>query len=119
MRLFEIRGQLWKGDFRKSEAGVLMTILSHLQSKIADGTPVPFASIAELMHNVGYNFTFKSFMDIYHQVPSIKKMISGTPSEESIVIGKAPDADMDGEPDQRQKEKTVDRMAKSSTKAHM
>lgn len=119
MRLFEIQGQAWKGDFRKSEASVLMTILSHLQSKIADGTPVPFASIAELMHNIGYNFTFKSFMDIYQQVPAIKQMISGTPSEKSITIGKTPDMDMDGEPDQQQKEKAVDRMAKSSTKHHM
>ena len=118
MRLYEIAGSMWKGDFRQSEGAVLMTILNHLDSKLKDGTPVPFKSIAELMHNVGYNFTFKAFQELCTQMPAIKSIVTGiddTPGNETLTLGKSSAADVD----QQDKETTVDQMAKSATKANM
>jgi len=114
MRLFEIQGQL-RGNFRKSEIATLMTILNHLDSKIANGTQVPFDSIAELMHNVGYNFTFNDFMELYHQAPAIKNLVTGTPTEQGLTLGRLTPADQDDQ----QKQNRVDQMAKTATNANM
>ena len=107
---------MWKGDFRRSQAAVLMTILSREESSVADGSTIPFSSVAALMHNVGYtNFTYKDFLDIYDKVPEVQAMVANHNSKE-ITLGE-PDMDVQG--GEIDKAAKVDQMAKSATNANM
>ena len=110
MRLFEIAP-----DFTKSQAGVLMTILQHLDSKIGDGVKVPFASISKLMNNLGYTLTYKEFQDLHQNVSSIAGLVTDY-DEQSITIGAKPEPEQS---QQQDSELAVDKMAKSATRSAM
>lgn len=110
MRLFEIAP-----DFTRSQAGVLMTILQHLDSKIGDGAEIPFASVSQLMNNLGYTLSFKDFQDIYNNVPAIANLISNF-NEKTITLGKET---LDTNDPSQDSDQVVDRMAKSATRSAM
>jgi hypothetical protein len=111
MRLYEIAP-----DFTRSQAGVLMTILQHLDSKVPSGTKVPFDRIIGLMNNAGYPFNYKEFKDLLARNANLSKNIAAH-SSDSITLGQ-PDqeepAQGAADPEQR-----VDQMAKSATKDAM
>ena len=106
MRLFEIAP-----DFSRSQAGVLMTIVQHLDSKVPAGTQVPFERITALMNNAGYPFSYEIFKDLLEKNPKLSDVIQKHDSS-SITIG-APEAEE--EPGAADPEKRVDQMAKSAT----
>lgn len=110
MRLVEIAP-----DFTRSSAGVLMTILQHLDSKIGDGAVIPFNSVAELMNNLGYRLTYKDFAEIYNNVPAIANLVSNY-NEKTITLGKEADVSPG---DGIDSEIAVDQMAKSATRQAM
>lgn len=106
MRLFEIAP-----DFTRSRAGVLLTILQHLSSKVGKGAKIPLSSIVSLMNNIGYSFNYDDFKDLYDNVPAIKNLV-GNFDQKEITLGVEPDIDTKREPNS---DKTVDRMAKKAT----
>jgi hypothetical protein len=111
MRLFEIAP-----DFSRSQAGVLMTILQHLDSKVPAGTTVPFERITALMNNAGQPFSYDIFKDLLEKNPNLGNVISKH-SSDSITLGKPEQeepAQGAADPEQR-----VDQMAKSATKDAM
>lgn len=110
MRLFEIAP-----DFSRSPAGVLMTILQHLDSKLGDGAVIPFDRVVKLMNNLGLSLSFKDFEEIYNNVPAIANIV-GNYNEKTITLGKETDISPD---DGLDSEIAVDQMAKSATKQAM
>lgn len=108
MRISEIAPEHYE-----NVAGVLMTVLQHLDSKTADGTVVPFESIAELMSNMGYSLNYKSFSDLMDNVPELGNIVTNY-NEKSITLGKSDSIETgNGEQDS---DAVVDRMAKNATK---
>lgn len=110
MRLFEIAP-----DFSRSQAGVLMTIVQHLDSKVPAGTQVPFERITALMNNAGYPFSYEIFKDLLEKNPKLSDVIQQHDSS-SITIGE-PEAEE--EPGAADPEQRVDQMAKSATQDAM
>jgi hypothetical protein len=109
MKLLEIAP-----NFVMSQAGTLMTILQHLESKMGKGANVPFHAISNLMRNVGYSMTFDDFMNIYNTNDHVQKLVSGTPSQDQITLGQTvTDVQGDGE---EAGDAKVDAMAKSAAK---
>lgn len=115
MRLVEIAP-----NFVRSQTGTLMTILQHLEDKVGKGTTVPFSAISNLMHNVGYIFTYDDLKVMHAADLRIQALITDFDQEE-ITIGKAeelPSEDDDlldaGEP---QADKIVNKLSKKAAKA--
>jgi hypothetical protein len=104
-------------DFVKSQAGVLMTILQYLESKIKAGTQIPMTNITKLMNNAGYSFNYDNLQELIQSTPAIENMISDY-NKDHIVLGKESVADK--EPDQSDIEKqnaTVDKMASKAARS--
>ena len=110
MRLFEIAP-----DFSRSQAGVLMTIVQHLDSKVPAGTQVPFERITALMNNAGYPFSYEIFKDLLEKNPKLSDVIQQHDSS-SITIGEPEEEEEPGAADPEQR---VDQMAKSATQDAM
>lgn len=109
MRLTEVAP-----NFFMSQAGTLMTILKHIESKMGKGASVPFQPISNFMRNVGFSLTFDDFMELYNNDENLQKMISGVPSENHITIGSdVPDMQGDGE---ENADAMVDKMAQGAAK---
>lgn len=95
-------------------AGVLMTVLQHIDSKVNDGTEIPFDSVVSIMGNLGYPFDYKTFKDVYDNVPEIGNIVSNH-NEKTLTIGSEPEIAVDS----KDTGNAVDAMAKSATKAAM
>jgi len=108
MRISEIAPQN-----HENIAGVLMTVLQHLDSKLGDGTEIPFDSVVQIMSNMGFSIDYKSFLDLYDNVPELANIISNH-NERSLTIGSEPEIDPSQDTGN-----AVDSMAKSATKQAM
>jgi hypothetical protein len=107
MKLLEIAP-----NFVMGQAGTLMTVLQHIENKLGKGAKVPFQPIANFMRNVGFAMTFDEFMSMYNNDPRIQKLISGTPSDNEIIIGE-PVTDVQGDGEENGDAK-VNQMAQSA-----
>ena len=97
-------------DFVKSQAGILMTILQHLESKTKPGTKIPMQNVIQLMNNAGYSFNFDEFISLYNNSQNLRELISNY-NETSVTVGK--EADPIPQADQQSADtNTVDQMAK-------
>jgi hypothetical protein len=97
-------------DFVKSQAGILMTILQHLEGKTQPGTKVPISSIAQLMFNMGYSFNFEDFKDLYDSSPALQELVTDF-NRDSLTIGKDSSEEVGPAPDAEKQANTVDQMA--------
>ena len=111
MRLVEIAP-----DFSRSQAGVLMTILQHLDTKLPPGTDIPFDRVVSLMNNAGHPFSYEIFKDLLEKNPKLGNIVSKHTST-SVTLGE-PEAE-EQEPGAGDPEKRVDQMAKSATQDAM
>jgi hypothetical protein len=109
MRLLEIAP-----NFTMSTAGTLLTILQHLKDKIGDGSKVPMDAISALMRNVGYNFTYDDFKNLFDNNQDVKSFVSNF-NEKEITLGKSDDTEPAAD-SSLDTEKIVDNMAKSAAK---
>jgi hypothetical protein len=108
MRLVEIAP-----SFVKGEMGTLMTILTHLKSKMGQGTKVPMAAVSNLMSNVGYSLTYDDFKQMFDSNPELKKIVSNFNQQEITIGDDNADLPTDNSVDG---EKKVDQLAKSAAK---
>jgi hypothetical protein len=100
-------------DFVKSQAGILMTILQHLESKTKPGVKIPMQNIIKLMNNAGYSFNFQDFISLYNNSQNLRELISNY-DETSLTVGKS--AEPVKPADQQSADaNTVDQMAKRAT----
>jgi hypothetical protein len=97
-------------DFVKSQAGILMTVLQHLEGKTEPGTKVPMSSISQIMLNMGYGFNFDDFKSLYDSSPALQELVSDF-NRESITIGRDNNDIVGPEPDAEKQASTVDQMA--------
>ena len=84
MRLFE-----FEPNSSSTLEGTLLTILQFLKAKNknADGeVKVPFHSVAKLMNNAGFDFTYEELHDLNQEVPTIGNIITDF-DDEMITLG--------------------------------
>lgn len=106
MRLLEVAP-----DFVKSQAGILMTILQHLESKTKPGTKVPIANIQKLMMNAGYSFNNQELTSLINNSPYLKKIVTSQ-DETYISIGGEEQKPLPDGPQGDKETAVVDKMAK-------
>lgn len=109
MRLCEIAP-----DFVRSQAGALLTMLQHVASRTGEGTQIPFYKVTAMMNSAGFPFSYKAFLDLLNQVPSLNNIVTAH-DESSITVGKKDENPTDGEADE-DPNKVVDRMSKKAAK---
>jgi hypothetical protein len=109
MRLVEIAP-----DFVRSQAGALLTGLQHVASRTGEGTQIPFYKVTSMMNSAGFPFSYKAFLDLLNQVPSLSNIVTAH-DETSITVGTQDEAPVDGEEDE-DPNKIVDRMSKKAAK---
>jgi hypothetical protein len=114
MKLLEIAP-----DFLKSQTGILLTILQHLQATLGTGesgsmsATVPMSAIVSLMNNTGNHFSYGAFKELFNSEPRIQDLVSNF-NQQEVTIGTPEEItsnDQTVDADQ-----TVDQMAKKAAK---
>lgn len=114
MKIFEVAPDFidrppQKPDFVSGEAGVLMTILQHLQNQTDPGTPVPTDNVLNLLANTGFHLTYPELDNLVKTNQNLQQLITNlTPDQ--IIIGTplGPETEPEGVD---QAANTVDQMA--------
>jgi hypothetical protein len=105
MRLLEVAP-----DFVRSQAGILMTILQHLESRTKPGTKVPIANIQKLMMNAGYSFNNQELSSLIDSTPYLKKLVTSQ-DDNYITIGGEEQKPLPDGPKGDKEAAVVDKMA--------
>ena len=87
MKLLEIAP-----NFVKTTTGTLLTILLHIKDSMGSGSKIPMSAISNLMRNVGYNFTYDDFKQLYDSNEKVKQIVSNF-NEEEVTVGDNNDND--------------------------
>jgi hypothetical protein len=114
MKIFEVAPDFLnepktRPDFVSGEAGVLMTILQHLQSQTDPGTPVPTDNVLNLLANTGFHLTYPELDNLVKNNQNLSQLITNmTPAQ--LIIGNPVGPETEPE-DADQAANTVDQMA--------